>query len=134
VDGTAEEHLRIGALEDAGDAGAPLELLLDDRPDGLMSSLGILDLLLPKLGVPLPAIVSDTVYIYIYIYIIYIQDIVGLWARAGLCIMCLCLSVYYFGVALVLGSCIQLVTTVITVESGRKFLRLRRPGGPTNQA
>jgi len=34
VDGTAEEHLRIGALEDAGDAGAPLELLLDDRPDG----------------------------------------------------------------------------------------------------
>ena len=30
VDGTAEEHLRIGALEDAGDAGAPLELLLDD--------------------------------------------------------------------------------------------------------
>jgi len=23
VDGTAEEHLRIGALEDAGDAGAP---------------------------------------------------------------------------------------------------------------
>jgi len=35
VDGTAEEHLRIGALEDAGDgaledagdAGAPLELL-----------------------------------------------------------------------------------------------------------
>jgi len=31
VDGTAEEHLRIGALEDAGDAGAPLELLLDDR-------------------------------------------------------------------------------------------------------
>ena len=28
VDGTAEEHLRIGALEDAGDAGAPLELLL----------------------------------------------------------------------------------------------------------
>jgi len=52
VDGTAEEHLhlRIGALEDAGarDAGAPLplELLLDDRPDGLMSSLGILDLLL----------------------------------------------------------------------------------------
>ena len=25
VDGTAEEHLRIGALEDAGDAGAPLE-------------------------------------------------------------------------------------------------------------
>ena len=26
VDGTAEEHLRIGALEDAGDAGAPLEL------------------------------------------------------------------------------------------------------------
>jgi len=50
VDGTAEEHLRIGALEDAGDAGAPLELLLDDRPDGLMSSLGILDLLLPELG------------------------------------------------------------------------------------
>jgi len=47
VDSTAEEHLRIGALEDAGDAGAPLELLLDDRPDGLMSSLGILDLLLP---------------------------------------------------------------------------------------
>jgi len=43
VDGTAEEHLRIGALEDAGDAGAPLELLLDDRPDELMSSLGILD-------------------------------------------------------------------------------------------
>ena len=40
MDGTAEEHLRIGALEDAGDAGAPLELLLDDRPDGLMSSLG----------------------------------------------------------------------------------------------
>ena len=36
MDGTAEEHLRIGALEDAGDAGAPLELLLDDRPDGLM--------------------------------------------------------------------------------------------------
>jgi len=34
VDGTAEEHLCIGALEDAGDAGAPLplELLLDDRP------------------------------------------------------------------------------------------------------
>jgi len=32
VNGTAEEHLRIGALEDAGDAGAPLELLLDDRP------------------------------------------------------------------------------------------------------
>jgi len=30
VDGTGEEHLRIGALEDAGDAGAPLELLLDD--------------------------------------------------------------------------------------------------------
>ena len=28
VDGTAEGHLRIGALEDAGDAGAPLELLL----------------------------------------------------------------------------------------------------------
>jgi len=27
VDGTAEEHLRIGALKDAGDAGAPLELL-----------------------------------------------------------------------------------------------------------
>ena len=25
MDGTAEEHLRIGALEDAGDAGAPLE-------------------------------------------------------------------------------------------------------------
>jgi len=49
VDGTAEEHLRIGALEDAGDAGAPLELLLDDRPDGLMSSLGILDLLLPPI-------------------------------------------------------------------------------------
>jgi len=23
VNGTAEEHLRIGALEDAGDAGAP---------------------------------------------------------------------------------------------------------------
>ena len=40
VDGTAEERLRIGALEDAGDVGAPLELLLDDRPDGLMSSLG----------------------------------------------------------------------------------------------
>jgi len=39
VDGTAEEHLRIGALEDAGDAGAPLELLLDDRPNGLMGSL-----------------------------------------------------------------------------------------------
>jgi len=42
VDGTrlrTEEHLRIGALEDARDAGAPLELLLDDRPDGLMSSL-----------------------------------------------------------------------------------------------
>jgi len=54
VDGTAEEHLRIGALEDAGDVGAPLELLLDDRPDGLMSSLGILDLLLPELGEPLP--------------------------------------------------------------------------------
>ena len=27
VDGTAEEHLRIGALEDAGDAGAPPELV-----------------------------------------------------------------------------------------------------------
>jgi len=54
VDGTAEEHLRIGALEDAGDAGAPLELLPDDRPDRLMSSLGILDLLLPELGEPLP--------------------------------------------------------------------------------
>jgi len=58
VDGTAEEHLHlrigIGALEDAGDAGAPLELLLNDRPDGLMSSLGILDLLLPELGEPLP--------------------------------------------------------------------------------
>jgi len=54
VDGTDEEHLRIGALEDAGDAGAPLELLLDDRPDGLMSSLGILDLLMPELGEPLP--------------------------------------------------------------------------------
>ena len=54
MDGTAEEHLRIGALEDAGDAGAPLELLLDGRPDGLMSSLGILDLLLPELGEPLP--------------------------------------------------------------------------------
>jgi len=53
VDGTAKEHLRIGVLEDAGDAGAPLELLLDDRPDGLMSSLGILDLL-PELGEPLP--------------------------------------------------------------------------------
>jgi len=26
VDGMAKEHLRIGALEDAGDAGAPLEL------------------------------------------------------------------------------------------------------------
>jgi len=26
VDGTAEGHLRIGALEDAGDAGAPLNL------------------------------------------------------------------------------------------------------------
>jgi len=38
VNGTAEEHLRIGALEDAGDAGAPLELLLDDRPDGLSFS------------------------------------------------------------------------------------------------
>ena len=25
MDGPAEEHLRIGALEDAGDAGAPLE-------------------------------------------------------------------------------------------------------------
>ena len=50
MDGMAEEHLRIGALEDAGDEGAPLELLLDDRPDGLMSSLGILDLLLPELG------------------------------------------------------------------------------------
>jgi len=41
VDGTAEEHLRIGALEDAGDAGAPLELLQDDRPDGLMSSFWV---------------------------------------------------------------------------------------------
>ena len=56
MDGTAEEHLCIGALEDAGDAGAPLELLLDDRPDGLMSSLGILDLLLPELGEPLKSI------------------------------------------------------------------------------
>ena len=53
MDGTAEEHLRIGALEDAGDTSAPLEFLLDDRPDGLMSSLGILDLLLPELGEPL---------------------------------------------------------------------------------
>jgi len=26
VDGTAEEHLRIGALKDAGDAGVPLQL------------------------------------------------------------------------------------------------------------
>jgi len=34
VDGTAEEHLRIGALEDAGDAGAPLELLLDGSAGG----------------------------------------------------------------------------------------------------
>jgi len=50
VDGTAEEHLRIGALEDAGDAGAPLELLLDDRPDGLMSSLGILDQIMASEG------------------------------------------------------------------------------------
>ena len=39
----------IGALEDAGDAGAPLELLLDDRPDGLVSILGFLDLFLPEL-------------------------------------------------------------------------------------
>jgi len=42
----SEEHLRIGALEDAGDAGASLELLLDDRPDGglmIMSSLGLPD-------------------------------------------------------------------------------------------
>jgi len=60
VDGTAEEHLRIGALEDAGDAGATLELLLDDRPDGLMSSLGILDLLLPELGEPLPDVKART--------------------------------------------------------------------------
>jgi hypothetical protein len=50
---TAEEHLRIGALEDAGDAGTPLELLLDDRPDGLVSSLGFVDLLLPELVEPL---------------------------------------------------------------------------------
>jgi len=51
--GLAEEHLRIGALEDPGDAGTPLELLLDDRPDGLVSSLGFLDLLLPELIEPL---------------------------------------------------------------------------------
>ena len=50
---TAEEHLRIGALEDAGDAGTPLELLVDDRPDGLVSSLGLVDLLLPELIEPL---------------------------------------------------------------------------------
>jgi len=31
VDGTAEEHLRIGALEDAGDAGAPLDSFADSR-------------------------------------------------------------------------------------------------------
>ena len=35
VDGTAEEHLRIGALEDAGDAGAPLELLLESAISAL---------------------------------------------------------------------------------------------------
>jgi len=28
VDGTAEEHLRIGVLEDAGDAGAPMVVSL----------------------------------------------------------------------------------------------------------
>jgi len=42
----ALEHWRMQEMH----AGAPLELLLDDRPDGLMSSLGILDLLLPELG------------------------------------------------------------------------------------
>ena len=52
--GTAEEHLRIGALEDARDTGAPLELLLDNRPEGLASKLGSLDLLLLKLLEPLP--------------------------------------------------------------------------------
>jgi len=39
VDGRAEEHLRIRPLEDAGDAGVPLELLLEDRPVGLVGSL-----------------------------------------------------------------------------------------------
>jgi len=53
VDGTAVKHLRIRARVDAGDAGAPLELLLDDRPDGLVSSLGFRDLLGSKLVEPL---------------------------------------------------------------------------------
>jgi len=48
VDGTAEEHLRIGALKSAGDAGAPLELLLDDRPGGLVISPQKLHMLLKK--------------------------------------------------------------------------------------
>jgi len=35
VDGTAEEHLRIGALEDAGrDAGAPLVMMICFIPTG----------------------------------------------------------------------------------------------------
>jgi len=40
-------------IKGQGRGCATLELLLDDRPDGLMSSLGILDLLLPELGGPL---------------------------------------------------------------------------------
>ena len=40
VDGTAEEHLRIGALEDAGDAGAPLELWIKLTEVGARVKLG----------------------------------------------------------------------------------------------
>eukprot|EP00962_Isochrysis_galbana_P035487 scaffold12177_cov114-Isochrysis_galbana.AAC.1 len=40
-----EDHLGIGTHERDGDSGTPLELTLDDRPDGIPSVLGLLDLL-----------------------------------------------------------------------------------------
>lgn len=43
-----EDHLGIGTHERDGDSGTPLELTLDDRPDGISSVLGLLDLLSPE--------------------------------------------------------------------------------------
>jgi len=43
-----EDHLGIGTHERDGDSGTPLELTLDDRPDGIPSVLGLLDLLSPE--------------------------------------------------------------------------------------
>ena len=64
MDGTAEEHLRIRALEDEGDVGAPLDFLLDVR----VNPRDLTPVAYPRLLGLTPIYIHIYIYIYIYIY------------------------------------------------------------------